>query len=628
MGRPATLKINIISDASRAGQGFDKTAQRVAKFESGINRASVAAASVVGGLAVIGKAAFDSASALEQSAGAVESVFGRQAAAVKELASAAADSVGLASSEYQQLAAVLGSQLGNLGVAQDQVVGTTDDLITRASDLAATFGGSTSDAVQALSALFRGEADPIEQYGVSIKQADVNARLAAQGLDHLEGPARQQAETQARLALLTEQTAAAQGAFAREADTAAGAQQRLAAKFENTKAQLGQALLPLVTQLADKLAVAAEWAARNGDTLQAVAIAAGVVAGAVLAVNAAYRVYVALSLLVRGTAAAWTLVATAAKTGAISTGLFWARVLALYIAAVLRDTALAVAAWARAGAAAALAAARAAAAWVASSARTVAALALQGAAFLAQRAIMIAGAATTAVMTAAQWALNAAMSANPIGIVIVAVAALVAIIIVAYQRSETFRSIVQAVGRAAAAAFGWVVDRVRDVISWVGNAISTISGMSVVKSYIRGVQNAFDAMMGPIRSIIGLVQSLINWISRISFPSPPAWVSGLFGSAASPTVLGVPRTDQLFRFLPPATLNAAAAMPSITAASADAGQLMALASMRPGTTTVNNYRYEITIDGALDPVAVGGQIEDVVRRSQRGTGGSVAIRLA
>jgi len=43
---------------------------------------------------------------------------------------------------------------------------------------------------------------------------------------------------------------------------------------------------------------------------------------------------------------------------------------------------------------------------------------------------------------AAQWLLNAAMSANPIGIVIVAIVALVAAFVIAYKKSQTFRDVV------------------------------------------------------------------------------------------------------------------------------------------------------------------------------------------
>ena len=46
------------------------------------------------------------------------------------------------------------------------------------------------------------------------------------------------------------------------------------------------------------------------------------------------------------------------------------------------------------------------------------------------------------VWTAVQWLLNAALDANPIGIVVVAIAALVVAFVIAYKRSQTFRDVV------------------------------------------------------------------------------------------------------------------------------------------------------------------------------------------
>lgn len=303
--RSAILAIRIIADAAGASKGFDQAQSRMQRFESGARKAGIAATAVLGGLAAMGKQAFDSASALQQASGAVDSVFAGQSGAVKQLAKDAADSVGLAQSQYSDLAAVLGSQLKNLGIAQDQLVPKTSQLIGLGSDLAATFGGTTAEAVQALSALFRGEADPIERYGVSIKQSDINARLAAQGQDKLTGAAKVQAETQARLALLMDQTSAAQGQFARESDTAAGAQQRMAANVENAKAAMGDILLPVVAQLADKLKGVAEWARENAGAVQLLAGIVGGLAIAVLAINGALAVYNAVAVV--ATAVQWAM---------------------------------------------------------------------------------------------------------------------------------------------------------------------------------------------------------------------------------------------------------------------------------------------------------------------------------
>lgn len=95
-----------------------------------------------------------------------------------------------------------------------------------------------------------------------------------------------------------------------------------------------------------------------------------------------------------------------------------------------------IASWVAAGAAAVAQAAIAFGAWVASSARTVGALAAQAAAFVAQKAVMVGMQVATAAATAAQWLLNAAMSANPIGLIIAAIAALVAGLVWFFTQTE------------------------------------------------------------------------------------------------------------------------------------------------------------------------------------------------
>ena len=63
----------------------------------------------------------------------------------------------------------------------------------------------------------------------------------------------------------------------------------------------------------------------------------------------------------------------------------------------------------------------------------------------------------TGVLAATQWALNAAMTANPIGIVIGALAALAAGIYYAWQKSETFRGTILGVWEVIKSLFNFVV---------------------------------------------------------------------------------------------------------------------------------------------------------------------------
>jgi archaellum component FlaC len=75
---------------------------------------------------------------------------------------------------------------------------------------------------------------------------------------------------------------------------------------------------------------------------------------------------------------------------------------------------------------------------------------------------MKAWAAAQAIATAAQWAFNVALTANPIGIVVVAVAALVAGLVLLYRRFESVRNIVKALLaplKAAADGVGWLAKK-------------------------------------------------------------------------------------------------------------------------------------------------------------------------
>lgn len=79
------------------------------------------------------------------------------------------------------------------------------------------------------------------------------------------------------------------------------------------------------------------------------------------------------------------------------------------------------------------------------------------AAWLAQTKVI---SAATKVWTAVQWALNSAVLASPVTWLVVGIVALIAVLVLAWKHSETFRNIVtgafDAVKGAAAAVFNWI----------------------------------------------------------------------------------------------------------------------------------------------------------------------------
>ena len=244
-------------DDARLNAGLSRTTSRLGRFAGAAGRAVALGTGVaVVAAAQLGQVSVQAASDAQQSVGATRTVYEKYAAAVIKSSRRAADAVGLSANEYRENANVLGALLKNQGVGTDKLAGQTQRLVRQGADLAATFGGPTRQAVEALASAYKGEFDPLEQYGISLKQSTVNT--AALGVANVKtttefkklSVAQQTAaKRQATTNLIMLQGKDAAGAFARESNTLAGQQQRLSANVENLQAKLGKALLPALTDL-------------------------------------------------------------------------------------------------------------------------------------------------------------------------------------------------------------------------------------------------------------------------------------------------------------------------------------------------------------------------------------------
>jgi hypothetical protein len=231
----------------KADQKLDRMASRFQKAGAGmLATAGLAAA----GLYKAGQSAAD----LEQAVGGTEAVFGDASKAIDDYASKAARAAGLSESAFRTATTSIGGQLKGLGFTTRDAADEAVKLTQVAADLSATYGGTTAEAVAALGAAFRGEADPAERFNLFLNQTRVNAKAVELGLAASTSQVDAQAKAQAVLALVTEQSADAQGQFAREAGTAAGQMAIASAEIENAKASLGQAVAPVIADVAGGLA--------------------------------------------------------------------------------------------------------------------------------------------------------------------------------------------------------------------------------------------------------------------------------------------------------------------------------------------------------------------------------------
>ena len=133
----------------------------------------------------------------------------------------------------------------------------------------------------------------------------------------------------------------------------------------------------------------------------------------------------------------------------------------------------------------------------------------------ASTAATIAQNVATKAAAAGQWLLNAAMSANPIGIVVIAIAALVAGFIALYNKSETFRNAVNALWDAVKGAFTKIGQTIGNIVKAVGEKFTEIkekigAAWDKIKSVVSG---ALDAVKGFISDKLTAAKETVSNIA-------------------------------------------------------------------------------------------------------------------
>lgn len=157
------------------------------------------------------------------------------------------------------------------------------------------------------------------------------------------------------------------------------------------------------------------------------------------------------------------------------------------------------------------------------------------ASMIAARTAMIATSVATGIATAAQWLWNAAMTANPIGIIIVAIAALVAGIVWVATQTTWFQTLWTAVWGAIVGYFHWVVGNYKaaasfivDATKWIGDKIGSLPGLIG-----RAFSGLFNIITWPFRSAFNFVATAWNnTIGRLSW-TVPGWVPVIGGRSIS-----------------------------------------------------------------------------------------------
>jgi hypothetical protein len=258
-GQSRTLKLSILADVDKLKQSLnvgskdvDGFAGKIGDFSKKAALAFAAVAAAAGAMAIkIGVDAVKAASDLGETISKVNVLFGKSAKDIEKFADGAAASLGQTKQQALDAAATFATFGKSAGLSGENLSKFSIDFVKLSSDLASFNNTSPEQAINAIGSALRGEAEPLRQYGVLLDDASLRQAALELGIiSTTKNALTPQQKVLAAQALIYQQTSAAQGDFERTSDGLANKTRILTAQLENAKTTIGQALLPIVLQLA------------------------------------------------------------------------------------------------------------------------------------------------------------------------------------------------------------------------------------------------------------------------------------------------------------------------------------------------------------------------------------------
>jgi len=251
----ATAYMEIRADDKRLGRDLQKVRGKttsalgsIAKTASGMLVAMLVS-KVAGALKDLAVSSIAAASRAQE----IESKFG---AVFKHLTKDAEDMVadfrkrwGFATSDLRDYMSTFQDTFVPLGFARDKALELSQSLVELGVDLGSFYNMDPGAAMHRLTSALVGNHESVRSFGIVITEASLKAKLLEMGIKGGTKAATEQQKVMARLKIIMGSTKDAQGDMDRTSSSAANQMRVLSSQIQEIKEELGEAFLPIVTQL-------------------------------------------------------------------------------------------------------------------------------------------------------------------------------------------------------------------------------------------------------------------------------------------------------------------------------------------------------------------------------------------
>lgn len=206
-----------------------------------------------------GHAALDAAVANQSMEQTFNAVFKSSAANMRSWSVAVSDSMDLSEYRLRNYASALKILFNGLELSGSGVNEMIRNLTLRGYDLAALYDSDVNTAFEKLRAGLTGSSEPLQQWGIIVKENQVKAYAWKKGIAENGRELTEQEKVLARYGLIMEQSAQSQGRWNAEAADASGKLKTNAERLDEINVKLGEQLVPFMTMVLDVIEPITNW---------------------------------------------------------------------------------------------------------------------------------------------------------------------------------------------------------------------------------------------------------------------------------------------------------------------------------------------------------------------------------
>lgn len=562
------------SDFKREVSGLGETTGKALASVAKIGAAAIGTAFVAAGVAVgaFAKKGIELASDLNEVQNVVDTTFGGMSKSIDGWAKTTGAKYGVSELAAKQYSSTVGAMMKSAGIGGDGLKNMSQGIASLSGDMASFYNLDPAEAFEKLRSGISGESEPLKQLGIDVSDTALQTYALTQGISKSTSEMSQSEKMTLRYGLIMQQTADAQGDFAKTSDGYANQQRILGMNIDTLAASFGSMLLPalntVVTFLNTNIVPAIQGfldLVKDGtDPVTAFAqmmetsfgIDVTPITNAITFLMDGFKqigdpaalsgfdsvmynigstigsIIDAIPFLIDGISG----IGDPAALGGVDSVMYD---IGTAIGTVL-DTAKGVVEWVDTNKD-----------WLAPLAVGVVAMV---AAYKAWTTVVHLANVATVAYAAVQWTLNAALSANPIGIVVLAIVGLIAAIVYLWKTNEGFRQFfieVWAAYKAAAesawsavlgffsdigAGFsdlvGWFKDLPGKITGAVGNVGNLLkdAGKSIISGFLDGLKGAFDDVKTWVSGIATWIadhKGPLSYDAKLLIPAGKAITEGL-----------------------------------------------------------------------------------------------------